>query len=111
MIQELGYPAVEEILPQIMEWLQDSNWPVAKELNEFIISVGTPIAPYIKNILNGDDETWKYFILSSVVRNSPELAQVLYADLTRIADFPTRGEKEEEVSAVAREILEDLYGN
>ena len=48
----------------------------------------------------------RYFVLSSVVRHSPELAQALTSELERIANFPTQREKEE-VSEVAGEILRD----
>jgi hypothetical protein len=107
-ICNLGFPAVEPILPEILEWLQDGNWPVAHALHRFVISIGSPLAPYIRPILDGDDDTWKYFILTPVVRNSPELARALMDDLTRIAYSPTPGEDVEEVSELAREILAEL---
>jgi hypothetical protein len=104
----LGFPAVTPILPEILEWFQDGNWPVAHALHDFVTSIGPPLAPYIRPILNGDDEGWKYFILVRVVRNSRELPYALMEDLTRIAYSPTPGEETEEVSEVAREILADL---
>ncbi|MER8435665.1 DUF5071 domain-containing protein [Mesorhizobium sp. M1312] len=39
----LGFPQVE---PQIMEWLQDMNWPVARVLAPLV-----PLAPHIRTIL------------------------------------------------------------
>src|SRR5688500_18615540 len=27
-----GYPAVAPVLPEMLEWLQDMNWPVAQDL-------------------------------------------------------------------------------
>ncbi len=70
-----------------------------------MISIGSSLAPLVVPILNGSDDTWKYFILSSVVSYSPDLAQALVSELERIAFFPTPSEKKEEVAGVAKEIL------
>jgi hypothetical protein len=32
----LGYPAVAPILPDLLEWLQDYNWPVSRPIAEFL---------------------------------------------------------------------------
>lgn len=105
---ELGYPAVAPILPEILGCLLDANWPIAKELHNFVISIGATAAPAIRDIFEGDDEAWKYYILSPVVRFSPELAHALLTDLERIAYAPTPAEEAELVAETAAEILKDL---
>jgi hypothetical protein len=35
---DIGYPGVAPILPQLLEWLQDYNWPVAHMLAPFLAS-------------------------------------------------------------------------
>lgn len=106
---EAGYPAVGPILPELLEWLQDCNWPVAHILAPFLASIGTPLIPHIQHILNTDDDIWKYWVVEEIMRASPELATAFRKDLERIAWFPTKREVREELDQVAREVLEE-YG-
>jgi hypothetical protein len=100
-----GYPAVEPILPELLEWIQDSNWPVARVLGPFLGSIGTPLIPHIKKILATDDNIWKYWTLTHVVQDSPDVAAALREDLQRYADSPTADERAEGLDELARTIL------
>ena len=106
----LGFPAVEPVMPQILEWLQDLNWPVGRVFQPFLASIGQPLAPYIRTILAGQDDGWKYSLLRVVVDQSPELARTLRPELERVARSPSAGESKEEVNLVAIEILEAISG-
>jgi len=104
----LGFPAVEPVLPQLLEWMQDFNWPVAQVLQHLLASIGAPLAPYVRVVLSQEDEIWKYWVLHCIVRESKELAGMLRADLQRIALSPTASEKKEDVDLVVKEILEGI---
>ena len=104
-IVALGFPAVEPILPDLLEWMQDVNWPVAQALLPFLANIGGPLAPHVRHVLETDDEVWKYFVLSYIVVRSPELQTMLRADLERLATCPTRGEQAEELDMLARQIV------
>jgi hypothetical protein len=104
----LGFPAVEPVMPQILEWLQDLNWPVGFIFQPFLIRIGQPLAPYIRNILAGQDDGWKYSLLVAVVAPSTELAQTLRPELEHLATSPSAGESKEEVDLIAIEILDAL---
>lgn len=101
----LGWPAVEPITMQLLEWLQDANWPVAYVLAPFFESIGANLAPYVLQILQKQDEVWKYYVIQAVVGRSPPLAQALESELRRIAQHPTDGERAEEVDLVAIEAM------
>ncbi len=105
-IVALGFPAVAPVLPLLVEWMQDMNWPVAQTLQPFLASIGAPLAPHIRHVLETDDDIWKYWVVRCVVGESDELAQVLKPELLRLASLPTPGEADEEVDQMAREILE-----
>jgi hypothetical protein len=107
---KLGFPAVAPVIPQILEWLQDLNWPVALVFQPFLVSIGEPLAPYVGAVLQGQDDIWKYSLLRVVVDQSPELARALRPELEHVAKHPSAGESEEEVDQVAVEILEALNG-
>ena len=106
----LGFPAVEPVIPQILEWLQDLNWPVGFVFQPFLVGIGEPLAPYVRDVLQGQDDGWKYSLLRVVVDQSPALAQALRPELERVARSPSSGEAREEVDQVAVEILEALNG-
>lgn len=104
----LGFPAIEPVLPQLFEWMQDFNWPVAQVLQHVLANIGAPLAPHVRKVLSQDDEIWKYWVLHCIVRESKELAQALRPDLERLVSSPTASEKIEEVDLVATEILEGM---
>ncbi len=106
----LGFPAVHAVIPQILEWLQDLNWPIARTFQPFLIGIGKPLSPYVANVLAGNDQCWKYNLLVGVVLPSPELAQTLRMELERMAFRPTPSEIQEEVNQVAIEILGVING-
>ena len=103
-----GYPSVAPVLPELIAWLQDCNWPVAHVLAPFLATIGTPLLPEIRRIVQTTDDIWKYWVLAGVVAESPDLAHALRDDLTRLASAPTAGEAAEEVDLMAREILGSL---
>ncbi|HKG48077.1 MAG TPA: DUF5071 domain-containing protein [Pyrinomonadaceae bacterium] len=102
-----GYPAVEPILPELLEWIQDSNWPVARVLAPFLGSIGTPLIPHIRKILATDDTVWKYWTLTYLVQGSRDVAAALREDLQRYANSPTPDETAEGLDEVARTILRE----
>ena len=107
-IVALGFPAVAPVLPMLVEWMQDINWPVAQTLQPFLARIGAPLAPHIRRVLETNDEIWKYWVVRCVVGESADLAQALKPELQRLVSAPTLGEAEEEVDQMARAILEKL---
>ncbi len=102
-----GWPHIEPIASQLLGWLQDANWPVAKVLTPALVKIGAPLGPYVRQVLQTGDETWKYHMVEQLVAQSPELARALRPDLERIALSPTQQELAEQVDCVARKALEN----
>jgi hypothetical protein len=100
-----GYPAVEPVLPRLLEWLQDMNWPVVKVLSPFLASIGTPLIPHIRKVFETDDEIWKYWIMRQIMTESIEIAEAFKEDLKRIAYTPNKREIEEELNETALFVL------
>lgn len=101
----LGWHRVERVVPQILEWLQDINWPVATIFRPFLIDAGARLAPFIRPIFATDDAVWTFNILQAVVSQSPALTAELSCELERLANSPALVEQLEGVSDVARQIL------
>ena len=104
-LMSIRYPTVAPILPDLLEWLQDGNWPVAHVIGPFLASIGAPLAEEVRRILQSQDHLWKYWILLRVVAHSPELITTLYPELVKIAEGDAVNEDEKEVEEVAKEIL------
>ncbi len=102
--------SVEPIVPVLLEWLQDMNWPVAQVLSPFLSSIGRQLAPHIRHILATDDDIWKHNVIAYVVAESSELAEDLRLELGRIATIPTPGEVAENVSELSKNVLGRLNG-
>ena len=107
---EAGYPAVGPILGELIEWLQDYNWPVAYVLEPFLRSIGEPLVPHIWHVLRSDDEIWKYWVISLLITGlPPQVAAEFRPELERLAYEPTERERREELDEQARDAL-DAFG-
>jgi hypothetical protein len=105
-IVSAGYPAVEPLMPHLLEWLQDMNWPVARVLAPFLARVGAPLERHLRLVFESTDDIWKYWVIHSVIAESPELRRIFRDDLQRLASSPTENERVEEVDEVARTVLQ-----
>ena len=104
---EAGYPVVEPILGELIEWLQDCNWPVAHILAPFLASIGAPLVPYIWRVLRTDDEIWKYWVIPLLIGTLPKgIAAEFRPELERLCYSPLPNEKREGLDEQARDVLE-----
>ena len=109
-IVALGYPAVAPVLPELLEWLQDCNWPVSRPIGEFLVTIPEAVAPLIWDVLRGDDDIWKYWCIVCLIGRMPVgVAEQFRGELTRLAERPTAAERLEELDEVAREALEAVW--
>jgi hypothetical protein len=104
-----GFPTVGPVLPELLEWLQDYNWPVAHILAHFLASIGDPLVPHVRRILEGTDEIWKYWIVSSIMSESEVIAVAFRSYLERLTTSPRESESHEELDQLPRSVLEG-YG-
>jgi len=96
---------IQPILPALLEWMADMNWPVAPHIVKVLAQFPNGITPLIKQALSpeADDNILKYWIISELLPQLPyENQYQLWHDFGRIADSPTDKEKMEEVDSLAR---------
>ena len=106
----LGYPAVAPVLRDLLEWLQDCNWPVSRPIGDFLASLPQQTAPLIWTVLHGDDHIWKYWCIVRLISVMPgNVAEQFRAELTRLAERPTPAERSEELDEVAQDALRALW--
>lgn len=103
----LGYPRVKSILSGLLEWIQDINWPGAGEIAVFLLEIGDPMIPYVKDVLNqhSDDEEWVYRIFNDLIDhwNTVQVLQI-QAELIKISQ-----EKANDLSALRILLTHGIY--
>lgn len=104
-ITQVGYPVVAPILPQLLEWLQDGNWPIAKRLSPWLASLGLTLVPTLDKALAMDDPAWTYWLIEMVISRDEALYDHYREWLMRCASSPTLKEKQYEVDEVAYKAL------
>lgn len=103
---KIGYPGINPILPDLLVWLQDINWPVAQDVVLLLKNAGTGIAPHINAILNSTDSGWKYSVVSGLCKSvKDDVWALIESDIVRLAENPSKRDVEEEVHLVAAEVL------
>lgn len=104
-----GFPAIAPFLDDLVAWIADGNWPVAKPVADLLVSIGAGSIPALRQVLQGSDAIHQYFVLLLVVdRLPPDAATLLRHDLKQIATSPTLEQVREHFSELAEGILVKL---
>lgn len=109
MIKKMDRDKILPLLPSLLEWIQDMNWPVAPSILKLLLTFPEEIVPHVQDVLSSDDDNWKWFILHFLVIELPVDSRVQFKEyLTRVAETPTQNELAEELDEIAKEILETI---
>lgn len=109
MIKKMDRDKILPLLPNLLEWIQDTNWPVAPSVLELLLTFPEEIVPHVHDVLTSDDDNWKWYILHSLVIKLPVESRIQFREyLTRVAKTPTHNELAEELDEIAKEILKTI---
>lgn len=104
--EAVGFPALDPVLPDLLMWIQDLNWPVARGLARLLAQAGPVIVPHIRAVLLSDDGEWKSSILNSWAEAVPVAVLELFSDeLAGLAVTPTKDDRASEVDLIARALI------
>lgn len=101
------FDALEPIIPELIDWQVDANWPIASTVAKAFFNLGQRIVEPLAKFLSGPDSAGKYFVLhfaSDFAR--PDVANGLKPILENLVAFPTKADIEEEVDLAAMEALD-----
>ncbi|MFD2114795.1 DUF5071 domain-containing protein [Paenibacillus yanchengensis] len=105
-IKKMNKKDIVPLLPGLLEWMQDMNWPIAPEVANILISFPKEIIPHIKDVFSTSDDIWKFWCLEYLVKELPsQYMELLRSDLIKLATTSTMGEELEEVDKKASQIL------
>lgn len=108
-LKKLDRNVLEPLLPDLLEYTQDMNWPVASGVVEILLTFPKEIVSHVQAILSSNDDNWKWFILHFLVIKLPVESQVQFKQyLIRVAQTPTQNEITEELDEIAKEIVDML---
>lgn len=75
-------------LPELLEGIQDINWPNAYHIIEFLNKHDVEVAPYVKTILLTEDTVWRYWMLTKLVSKwSKNTVEIVKSELLVIAEL------------------------
>lgn len=105
-----GYPVLAPLVPTLLEKLQDMNWPNAWQVAQFLSTIGRPLLPYVRDILQGDDRVWQYWLLHALVESwDTELVAHIQAELFTLMQLTDK--EEVDIAALSqlakRQLIDD----
>lgn len=106
-LKKLSFEQLRPIVPELLEWLQDMNWPIARPVADILEPHVDRIVPEIMEIFKTNDGLWKMWILLNLLKNTAN--PILLGEIERVAKFPTRDEIQEEANLEAICILNGDY--
>jgi len=108
-LKTLKNEGIEQIADEILEWVQDINWPIASEICDLLIPLDTKIISGVRKILNTEDYDWIYNCLNYIVKFlSKDAILEIEEELMRIVLTPNNEEVEMELPELSKEILDSL---
>ena len=109
LLERMPEELVEPYLPQLLSWLQDGNWPIAKPLGAVLGKMGSKVVPSLLDVLHGTDSAWKYWCIELLVKQMPhEARKEIQSQLIALASSPSADDEQEEVHLVAQEALQGM---
>ncbi len=110
-LRQLTDEEIAPVLPALLEWLKDANWPVFDDVLSVLALHQSALVPLIISILSSDekDGIWKYWIISRLLPLfSDENIKAVLSSVKRIEENPTEGERTEEVNEIAADFLNSI---
>lgn len=105
----LSPPELEPLIPDLITWLQDENWPIFSSVRDLLLRYPEIVVEPVRTVLRGDDEQWLKNCLEHLVMGMPKECQLrLKAETERVATNPTDDERDWEAEKIASEILKVL---
>ncbi|MEK5185594.1 DUF5071 domain-containing protein [Solibacillus sp. FSL R5-0691] len=94
------------LLPELLEWVQDMNWPVAEPMVELLLQYPNELTPLVDEVLRGDDDMWIYWCLVEIVPKLPFYSKLVLADaVEQIAAMEKTSFNEDNVEAAQEALI------
>jgi hypothetical protein len=108
-IKNTNIESIKLVLPQLFEWVEDINWPIAPELASILVKFDDLIIPFLIDLIRKPDglrEITAYCYMLPELNNKQLL--LLSEELNRVMNKPTAFEKEEGYDKLALKYLRKI---
>lgn len=107
-LKGLDWTEIEPHIDELLVWLQDMNWPVARGVGDKLSAYTNKLKAGILAVLRGSDGLWKYCCILTLIYYSKErsIDAELLKELQRLVQFPSTNDVAEEVNEIAQETLD-----
>lgn len=111
LLKKLTYSELEQLLPELLTWTQDINWPIApKIIDELFIPLGKELVPWLKPILLSKEYDWIETVLSHLVRKlEKEVVYELKDELVLLSQTTHADFIDYEIPDIAKELLSLIH--
>ncbi|MNO69416.1 hypothetical protein D3C76_602700 [compost metagenome] len=111
LLKKLTHSEFEQLLPELLTWTQDINWPIApKIIDELLIPLGKDLVPWLKPILLSKEYDWIYTVLWYLVRKlEKEVIYELKDEFVLLSQTKDVNFIEFEIPDMAKEILLSIH--
>ena len=111
-ITKLSDEEIQPIIYDLLEWLQDSNWPIYVKILPIVASHQNIVISDIINVLQGDDIMWKYWIICDLIPLlSDENKMLLKSNLIKLSESQGKDEDTLAIVEVSKNCLDIYYTN
>lgn len=62
-LANIGFPKLNPIIPDLLNWIQDMSWPVANYCISLLKKAGPEILPFVLNVFESEDYEWIQWVI------------------------------------------------
>jgi len=66
-LDKLSDEEIAPLIPPLLEWLQDYNFPIAKDVLQILKRREDIVVPHILTVFEGEDTMWKYWMMELLI--------------------------------------------
>lgn len=97
---------LEPYLAELLIWVKDIDWPVARPIAKRLSLCGIELVHPIKTVLLSDDALWKYWVITEILVNlSKDVRACLVDDMVQLINNPSAVDREESVDKAAGDLM------
>jgi|GEM_PF-1202582 len=101
-LKNLHDEEIRPLIPELLSWLADCNWPVASDVLGVLKSRESLVFPHIAGILTGSDVEWKCWIMQLLIPSfSPEHKEELRGEIEKLMSLTSLDEDTQWVVEIA----------
>ncbi len=102
----VSFPEILPIVPELLCWVQDANWPVAPRIANLLVTGDSDIIPAVKQVFQSSDDIWKYWVISLIVAELPtKVIEEIRIELHALSSSDANDEDAEDLKSLAKTLL------